>query len=266
MGGAIPEERRLEIIDQVRTHLLVRADELALRFDVSVETIRRDLLTLEREGLVRRVYGGATRAGLENYEPPFETRRTQHLDAKRAMGVLAASLVQPSDTLVLDIGTSVAEVAKALGAEYRGMVLTNSLLAALELADRERVEVITSGGVVRAGDLACSGPHAEALFSTYHVDKAFLGSGGVHPETGLTDYHPAEVVSRQIIIKHAAETYVMADSSKLGRIALADVCSLDVLTAVITDDRADPDLIGRFEESGVTMLVAPTEQPGRQAG
>jgi DeoR/GlpR family transcriptional regulator of sugar metabolism len=232
----------------VRTRLLVRADELALRFGVSVETIRRDLLTLEREGLVRRVYGGATRATTEDYEPPFETRRTQHLEAKRAMGLLAASLVEPGDTLVLDIGTSVAEVAKALSADYRGKVLTNSLLAAVELSGRERVEVIASGGSLRAG---------------YHVDKAFLGSGGVHLDIGLTDYHPAEVYSRQIIIKHAAETYVMADSSKLGRIALAEVCPLDTLTAVITDDQADPDLIGSFQQFGVTMLVAPTDQPAR---
>ncbi|MGA3354818.1 MAG: DeoR/GlpR family DNA-binding transcription regulator [Acidimicrobiales bacterium] len=263
MGGAIPEERRLEIIDQVRTRPLVRADELALRFGVSVETIRRDLLTLEREGLVRRVYGGATRSAPEKYEPPFETRRTQHLDAKRAMGLLAASLVEPADTLVLDIGTSVAEVAKALAPDYRGKVLTNSLLAAVEIAGRDRIEVITSGGLLRSGDLACSGPHAEAFFSAYYVDKAFLGSGGVHPEIGLTDYHPAEVASRQIIVKHASEAYVMADSSKLGRVALAEVCALDTLTAVITDDHADPDLIGRFEEIGVTMLVAPTEQPAR---
>jgi DeoR family glycerol-3-phosphate regulon repressor len=263
MAGAIPEERRLEILDRVRTRLLVRADELALRFGVSVETIRRDLLTLEREGLLRRVYGGATRAAPDEYEPPFETRRAQHLEAKRAMGMLAASLVEATDTLVLDIGTSVAEVARALAPDYRGKVLTNSLLAAVELSGRERVEVITSGGSLRAGDLACSGPHAEAFFSTYHVDKAFLGSGGVHPEIGLTDYHTSEVASRQIIVKHAAESYVMADSSKLGRIAFAEVCPLDVLTAVITDDAADQDLIARFEESGVTMLVAPTEQPAR---
>ena len=256
-----PRERRLEIIDMVRAQLLVRADELALRFDVSVETIRRDLLTLEREGYLRRVYGGATRAGFENYEPPFETRRTQHTEAKRAMGRLAAALVDQDDTLVLDIGTSVAEVARWLSVDYRGKVLTNSLLAAVELAGRERVEVITSGGSVRSGDMACSGPHAESFFSAYHVDKAFLGSGGVHLEIGLTDYHPSEVASRQIIIKHATETYVMADSSKLGRIALAEVCPLGVLTAVITDDHADADLIAKFEEIGVTMLVAPTGQP-----
>lgn len=260
MSGAIPEERRLEIIETVRTQLLVRADELALRFGVSVETIRRDLLALERQGFVRRVYGGATRVAAESYEPPFETRRAQHVEAKRAMGQLAAKLVEPDDTLVLDIGTSVAEVARALGGDYRGKVLTNSLLAAVELAERDRVDLTVSGGSLRSGDLACSGPLAEAFFSSYHVDKAFLGSGGVHPEVGLTDYHPNEVASRQIIIKHAAEAYVMADSSKLGRIALAEVCALGSVTAVITDDRADPDLLRKFEQNGVTMLVAPTER------
>ncbi len=262
----IPAERRLEIIEQVKVRPLVRADDLAERFSVSVETIRRDLLALEREGLVRRVYGGATRSSPRAFEPPYEERRVQHVDRKRAMGHLAASLVEPTDTLILDIGTSVAEVAAALPHTYHGKVLTNSLLAAIELGSRDGVEVITSGGRVRGGDLACSGAHAEAFFGAYFADKAFLGSGAVHPEIGLTDYYPDEIASRRIIIEHAAERYVLADSSKLGRIALAKVCDLATLTAVITDDHADPQIVGSLEAAGATVLVAPTSQDDRRAG
>ncbi len=261
----IPEERRLEIIQEVRARSLVRADELADRFGVSGETIRRDLMALEREGLVRRVHGGATSSGARGFEASYEQRRATNLEAKRAMARVAADLIEPGDTIVLDIGTSAAEVARALPPAHRGRVLTNSLLVAIELAGREGVEVLTSGGRVRAGDLACSGTQAETFFGDYFADKAFLGSGGVHPEVGLTDYYPDEIASRRIILEHASERYVLADSSKLGRIALARVCGLDQLTAVITDDGADDRVVEELEREGLRVLVASTVPTNGQA-
>jgi DeoR family transcriptional regulator, fructose operon transcriptional repressor len=266
MSTPIPEERRQAILEQVRTRSLVKAAELSRDLGVSVESIRRDLLALEQEGHVRRVYGGATRAEARAFEPAFERRRIQHRDRKTAMGRLAAGLVEPGDTLILDVGTSVAEVARELPRDYRGKVLTNSLLVASTLAGREGVEVYTSGGRVRAGDLACFGPTSEGFFRDYFADKAFLGSGGVHHEMGLTDYWPDEIASRRIILEHAAKRFVMADSSKLGRVALGKVCDLTVVTAVITDDRASAADLHLLEESGVTVMVAAVEGGHATAG
>jgi DeoR family fructose operon transcriptional repressor len=259
----LPTERRQAILAEIRASDTVSAEALSRRFAVSVETIRRDLRGLQQQGLLTRVYGGATRP--RAYEAPFETRRIEHLDRKQAMGRLAASLAEPGETLILDIGTSVAEVARALPASYHGKVLTNSLLAAIELAGRPDIEVLTSGGSVRPGDLACSGPHAETFFNSYFADKAFLGSGGLHPKVGLTDYHPAEIASRKIILTHATENYLLADSSKLGRIALARVCGLGELTAVITDSRADPALLRQFKRAGARVLVAPVQDQAEMA-
>lgn len=266
MGSEIPEERRLEILERVRTDALVRAADLAGRFGVSTETIRRDFLSLERDGLLRRVHGGATRPAPRGFEPSFEQRLTRHLDRKRAMGRLAASLIEPGDTLILDVGTSVAEVARAIPRSYTGRVLTNSLLVPVELAGREGVQVITAGGRVREGDLACSGAQANAFFMDHFADKAFLGSGGVSVDAGLTDFYPEEIESRRIIIEHATERYVMADSSKLGQVALGRVCQLDRITAVVTDDHVEPDLVRDFDRAGVSLLVAPTAAVRRQAG
>src|SRR6476646_10477763 len=114
-------------------------------------------------------------------EAPYEERRIANEAQKSAMAVLAASLIQAGDLLVLDVGTSVASVAANLRVDYMGTVLTNSLLAAVALAGRHGVEVLTSGGRVRSGDLACSGPQSEAFFAEFFGAKAFLGSGGVHP-------------------------------------------------------------------------------------
>jgi len=260
VGDAIPEERRLVIMERVRSRSLVKPAELADELGVSSETIRRDLVALEEEGLVRRVYGGATRTTGRAFEPTFEKRRMRHRERKIAIARLAASLIKPGDTLILDIGTSVAELAAELPRSHRGIVLTNSLLVANALADREGIEVTTSGGRVRPGDLACFGPVSEAFFRDYYADKAFLGSGGVHPEMGLTDYYPDEIASRRVILQHAAESYVLADSSKLGKVALRKVAAVDALTAVITDDGADEQELERLEAAGVTVLVAAVQE------
>lgn len=236
----------------------MRADELAARFGVSVETIRRDLVALEREGLTRRVYGGAMRTAQRRSEAPFEMRRVAHASQKWAMARLAASLIEPDDLLILDVGTSVAEIAAQLRADYRGLVLTNSLLVAVQLADRSGLQLLTSGGRVRRGDLACFGPQAEAFFAGYFGGKAFLGSGGVHPESGVTDFYPDEIPMRRAILTNASERYVMADSSKLGEVATARVCALEAITAVITDDGVDDATRRAFEAVGAQLLIATT--------
>ncbi len=257
-SAALPEERRRSIVELVRTRPLVRADELASHLGVSIETIRRDLHALEEAGLTRRVYGGVTRPPAHSFEAPFEQRRITNAEAKRAMARLAVSLVYPDSTIVLDIGTSVAEIARQLPAEFHGRVITNSILVAAELGGRAGMELLVTGGRVRLGDLACYGPHAEALLEGFYGGIAFLGSGAVHPAIGLTDHHIDEIPSRRIVIDHADEVYVMADSSKLGQVAPAKVCDLAALTAIITDDGVEPALRQAFAEAGVRLLIAPT--------
>jgi DeoR family glycerol-3-phosphate regulon repressor len=181
--------------------------------------------------------------------------------AKRAIAQLGASLVEPGETLVIDIGTTALEVARALPASFEGRVLTNSVPVAMELSGRREVEILLCGGQVRHGDGACSGAHAEAFFAEFYADRAFLGSGGVHHEAGLTDYYPAEVVVRRTIIAHTAACYVLADSSKLGAIAVHRVCPLDRITAVLTDDQTDEGgAYGALISAGVTVLRAFAEQ------
>ena len=256
MRAAIPEERRLVIVERVRSRALVKPAELADELGVSIETIRRDLVALEEDGLVRRVYGGATGTTARAFEPTFEKRLMCHRDRKMAIGRLAASLIRPDDTLILDIGTTVAELTGGLPLAYRGIVLTNSLLVANDLAGRDGIEVITSGGRVRSGDLACFGPVSEAFFRDHFADKAFMGAGGVHADMGLTDFYPDEIASRRVILEHAVERYVLADSSKLGQVAFGKVCDLAALNAVITDDHADAAAVARLEEAGLTVMIA----------
>jgi DeoR family transcriptional regulator, fructose operon transcriptional repressor len=264
----LPSQRRQAILAEVRAKAAVSAEALAGRYAVSVETIRRDLRSLQAKGLLDRVYGGATRPSGRSSEGSFAARSVRHIERKRAIAALAATLVEPEDTVIIDVGTTALEVARALPPGFRGRVLTNSVPAAMELSGRDGIEILVSGGHVRPGDGACSGAHAEAFFDEFYADKAFLGSGGVHPEAGLTDYYPAEVIVRRAIIAHTAASYVLADSSKLGVIAVRRVCQLEALTAVLTDSAAEPHLIAELEAAGLAVQVtaAETATPAAAAG
>lgn len=257
----MPDMRREAIVAEVDRVGAVRSEELAQRFGVSLETIRRDLLALEKQGSLRRVFGGARSAAGRTTEPSFEERAVLRLAQKQAMAAVAVGLISPGDSVFLDVGTSVAEVARALPQDLPCRVLTNSLLAANELVDRPLAEVVVSGGRLRKGDLALSGPDAQRFFQGYYADRVFLGSGGLDVVAGLTDYHPDEIAVRQLLISHCAERFVMVDSSKLGRVALGKVCDLSELTGVITDDGAAPDLIEALRATSVEVLVAPTGIP-----
>jgi DeoR family transcriptional regulator, fructose operon transcriptional repressor len=259
----LPTQRRQAILTQVRERATVSAEDLSRQFGVSVETIRRDLRSLQERGLLERVYGGATRPSGRSSEGSFAARSVRNIDRKRAIATLAASLVRPEETVVIDVGTTALEVARALPAGFRGRVLTNSVPAAMELSARSDVELLLCGGQVRAGDGACAGAHAETFFAEFYADRAFLGSGGVHPQAGLTDYYPAEVVVRRTIIDHTAATYVLADSSKLGEIAVHRVCTLDRLTAVLTDDADNPDAFAALAAAGLTLLRAQVTEPSQ---
>jgi DeoR/GlpR family transcriptional regulator of sugar metabolism len=255
----LPAQRREAILARVRTQGAASAEELSRSLGVSVETIRRDLRGLRDQGLLNRVHGGAM-PSRRTSEGSFAARSTLNLARKQAIAAFAASLVGAEETIVIDTGTTPLELARALPASFHGRVLTNSVPVAAVLCDRSDIELLLCGGQVRPGDGACSGIHAAAFFADFYADKAFLGAGGVHPEAGLTDYYPAEAAVRRMITAHSAATYVLADSSKLGIIAVSRVCTLDQLTAVITDDQEAPGTAAGLAAS-VALLRAAT--PGR---
>jgi DeoR family fructose operon transcriptional repressor len=265
VAATIPEERRLAIAAAIRRQPLVRVGELSASFGVSTETVRRDLMALEDQGVLERVYGGARGVPARTFEPPEHERRRRELPAKKAMASLVVSLLSPGDTIILDVGTSVVEVARQLPWDFHGRVLTPSLPVAAALHSHPGVEVLVTGGQMRRGDMALSGRQAERFLGDFYVDKAILGSGAVHATAGLTDYYPAEVAVRQIILKHAAETYVLADATKIGHVALCKVCDLQEVGAIVTDSRVTERLLAELRVSGAMVLVADVEASARDA-
>ncbi|QYN18707.1 DeoR/GlpR family DNA-binding transcription regulator [Amycolatopsis sp. DSM 110486] len=252
----LPDERRRQILALLNSSEVLRPADMAVQLDVSPETIRRDLVLLEREGAIRRVYGGAAKAKnlSRSAEPGRVERENIEREAKAEIAEVVASIVGDDDTVFLDVGTTVLAAARALPESFRGRVVTNNLGAVLAMAGRDGVNLHLVGGRVRHDELTCSGPDAEDQVSNFFADKAFLGSGGVHATGGLTDYHLDEIAVRRRMISNAAEVYVLADGSKLGHVALRKVCELDRITALITDSSADPEMVAQLRDAGLTVV------------
>jgi len=256
-GTELPVVRRSWIQRRIAEAGVVRTQELADELHVSVETIRRDLAALERDKVLERVHGGAAGLGQRlNEEPSFQERLRWQSPAKERIGRAAAALISLTATIFLDVGTTIMHVARALPREFQGIVVTNSLPAAAEVAKCPHAQLLVTGGRVRAGDLAMSGQHAVTYCDGIRADCAFLGSGGVHPVAGLTDFYLDEVATRQAMLRHSAKSYVVADSSKFNRIAPYVGATWDQLVGLITDETPPDGLAAAIAAAGADVIVA----------
>lgn len=253
----LPVERHEAIVDAVSAAQAVSTDELVRRLGVSAETVRRDLALLEERGALRRVHGGAAPvADRRVVEPTYTERSMIRHQAKAQLGRVAAGLLVDGQTVIIDIGTTAVAVAQAIPRSFTGTVVTPSLPVAVELADRPGIEVLLAGGRVRGGDLACSSAYTKAFFADIFADIALLGSGGVHAEAGLTDFHLDEIDVRRAIIANSARSYILADSSKVGQVAPYRVCELGAVDGLITEENTNPVVAAAIEEAGGVVLSA----------
>ncbi|WP_263422359.1 DeoR/GlpR family DNA-binding transcription regulator [Arthrobacter sp. StoSoilB5] len=237
---------------------VVSTEDLAQSLSVSNETIRRDLALLEKRGLLSRVHGGAT-APLPlppGEEPPFAERANVAGEAKDRIGKAAATLLKPGQFIVLDVGTTALSVARSIPTDFRGTVATSSLLVAIELSNHPNLVVHVAGGRLRGGDMALSNSNAQNFFRDLHPDIAFLGSGGVDAKAGLTDYYLEEAAARKVIVQNSAVSYILADSSKFGRVARHRVSGLNELAGLITESEPPAEIREELEKHNGVILIA----------
>jgi DeoR/GlpR family transcriptional regulator of sugar metabolism len=252
----LPSQRRQAVLRRLTAVGEVGFAELAEEFGVSEMTIRRDVETLEGEGLARRVRGGAISVTSRSYEPPFGVRATTAAEAKAAIGVAAARLVNDGDTIIIDVGTTTLELAKALHGRQGITVVTAALPVALELGNEPAIRVVVTGGQVRAGELSLTGGMAEDAFTTMNCDVAFIGVAGVCVGPGLTEYNPDDARVKRAAIGAARRTIVLADESKLGKIAFATVAPLSSVDAMVTDAPAGHAVVRDIAAGGTDIISA----------
>lgn len=262
-SGPLPARiRRDRMLALLREQDFVRVAELAERFDVSEVTVRGDLDALQARGQLRRVRGGAVPRAAAPAERRFEEAEVAAAGQKRAIALAAAAMVSDGDTIVLDVGTTTTAVAQAL-AERTELsdvtVFTSSLTIALALESADpRLTVVVTGGTLRSKQHSLVEPLAGLVLGSINAGTAFIGCNGVDIERGVTNVNLPETEIKRMILRASQQRVVCADSSKLGQVALAHVCDLDDVDLLITDDRADPDLIAALRETGLEVVLAPS--------
>ncbi len=251
------EERRRRIMEILEGQERVTVDELVGRFLVSAVTIRGDLDALAGSGLLIRSHGGALKRDEAADDVPIAVKETQHHAEKVRIGQAAARMIRDGETIMLDSGTTTAEIAR----QIRGMrlqalnVITNALNIAMELATVPFVRVIMIGGILRQMSYSLSGPHAEQTLRLVHADRLFLGVDGLDPEIGLMTPDVLEAQLNAIMIQVSREVVVVADSSKFERRSLSVIGKVEAMHKLITDTRADPEKIAILRARNIEVIA-----------
>ncbi|MBT8226944.1 MAG: DeoR/GlpR transcriptional regulator [Dactylosporangium sp.] len=250
------EERQHEILRLTRTDGRADVTALAETFNVTAETIRRDLTALERVGVLRRVHGGAVPMERIGFEPALATRDSVLIAEKERIAKAALAELPEDGAIILDAGTTTARLAQALPADRELTVLVNSPVLASTLGTRSNLSVLLLGGRLRGRTLATVDDWALRPLAELYVDVAFLGTNGCTVERGLTTPDPAEAAVKRAMIAAARRTVLLADRTKIGNNYLARFGILADLDTVITDAGIDGELAAEVEAAGVRVVLA----------
>ena len=251
------EERRRRILELLDTQERVTVDELVGRFGVSAVTIRGDLDALDALGAVVRSHGGALKRTDAPEDVPITVKETLHHAEKVRIGHAAAQMIRDGETIMLDSGTTTAEVARQIRfLRLRSLnVVTNALNIAMELANLPHVRLIMIGGVLRQMSYSLAGPPAEQTLRGLHADRLFLGVDGLDPEIGLMTPDVVEAQLNTVMIQVSREVVVVADSSKFQRRSLSVIAKLDVVHKVITDTGVDPEVLAALHARSIEVIA-----------
>jgi DeoR family glycerol-3-phosphate regulon repressor len=245
-------DRQNDIVTLARTIGRVNVDDLAIRFDVSPQTIRKDLNDLCEKRILTRVHGGAVIASsVENVS--YEARRFIAAEEKRAIGIAAAALIPNKSSLFINIGTTTEEVATALHAHEDLLVITNNLNVATGLYRNPKIDVIVVGGPVRS-DGAVIGSVAVDLIHKFKVDTAVIGASAIDEDGSLLDFDYEEVKVAQAIIQNARRVILVADRLKFERAAPIRIASMGEVDAFVTDRLPSAEMRALCAAHGVTVV------------
>jgi DeoR family transcriptional regulator, aga operon transcriptional repressor len=253
--GLMIEERRRRIRELLREEGRVRVEALAARFGISQVTIRADLSILESAGALTRTHGGAL--SLPEADQSLDVKQLQHRAEKQRIAAAAAGLIRDGETIILDSGTTTAEIARLIRTLDLKLinVITNALNIAALLIDVPSVRLIVPGGILRRESNSLSGPMAESTLATLRANRLYLGADGVDPQIGVMTPHLAEAELNAKMIGISQQVVVVADSSKFARRNISLIARVEQLHMLITDRAAPQDAIEQLRQCGVEVRL-----------
>jgi DeoR family transcriptional regulator of aga operon len=246
-------ERLGRILEDLSARGSVAVADLSERLDVSAATVRRDLEYLEEQHLLTRTHGGAV-AQMVSYELPLRYKSARRQEEKRRIGQVASSRVHDGAVIGLTGGTTTTEVAREI-VDRQLTVVTNALNIASELAIRPNIKLVVTGGIARPESYELVGPLADGTLADLHLDVAFIGADGITAADGLTTHHEVEAHTDRALMDRASHVVVVADGSKLGRIAFARICPISAVHELVTDAEANGEELLALREVGLDVTV-----------
>lgn len=247
-------ERHRRILDLLQGAGSLRTTEISESLGVSDETVRKDFEVMEKRGELIRIHGGASRPEKIRGDLPFTERQGVRRAEKLAIAKLAASRIQPNETIFMDASSTVLTLTEFLP-DVPLTILTNALNVLTALSDRPNLDLMSTGGLFDAKSRSFIGLTAEKSLQRYNIHRVFLSGSGIHPERGVSESNSRQAAFKERVLANAEDVVFMADHSKLGRKASFAFASISDLSCLITDKAADPEIVRELQSKGVEVLI-----------
>ena len=249
-------QRRAQIEELLNENKSVLVTELAARFDVTPETIRADLLKLEKKGILVRTYGGATLSSSSGAELTYKERDVVNADAKHMIGVRAARLINNGETIFLDASTSSLYVARSIKDKFGLTVITNASSVIAELSECEHIKLISTGGILSKRNMSYVGRFTENMIrENFAANKFFFSCKGVSLSRGLTDENEQEAYIKRAMMEVSDSVIFLCDHNKLGRTGIPVIAPIDMIDTFITDVRLDREWHDALQKLDIDIIT-----------
>ncbi|MDR1469486.1 MAG: DeoR/GlpR family DNA-binding transcription regulator [Spirochaetaceae bacterium] len=249
------EQRREKILALLRENGSCRVQELSALFKVSEPTIRQDLETLEKTHSITRQHGGAFIADFSSFTGKLTLEHTEYMEEKRRIGAKAAEFIKSGDSIILDSGSTLTELAKCIISRKNLNVITSAINITLILGAEPTNHIMLAGGELKVPTLSVTGEKAAAIFKDIYVEKLFLATGGFSLTAGLTYPGISDIPLKQAMINSAKTVFLLADSSKIEKIYFASLNCLNNIHYLITDENIPDDYVKKLKALGITVIV-----------
>ena len=247
-------ERRREILARLTVEGKVIVSELARDFEVTEETIRRDLERLDKEGLVSKTYGGAVSKQNTSLDLPYNVREGVNVIQKQKISDEIADMVHDGERIMLDSSSTALYVVKKLKNKKNLTIITNSVKILIELADKSDWTVLSTGGLLKNGALSLTGSSAEKMISTYHVDTAICSCKGIDTDMGVTDSNEKDSLIKRAMFASAERRILALDAEKFDKKSFVRVCGFRDIDVLVTDSEPSEKWRSFCEEKNIELV------------
>ncbi len=247
-------ERRNAILSKLYLDGKVIVSELSTEFDVTEETIRRDLEKLDKEGLVKKTYGGAVLVQNFSTDLPHSVRKRANVEAKQTIAEKISHMISDGDCIMIDSSSTVLYLLPFIKNLKNITLITNSVEALIELSDKDDWNIFSTGGKLKRGSLSLVGPSSEKMIRGFHVDYAICSAKGIDLNMGITDSNEKDSEIKQEIFASAEHKVLAVDSTKFDKISLIKVCDITNVDTIVTESEPSSNWVEYLKSVNVNLI------------